>query len=141
MHLYQHIAVSLQAMQNCKKDNNEEWYEKHHTTIESFIYTFLPHGSGFDSGTKLDFDRSTPNRLVFLTAYHHMNGGYYDGWTSHSVIVTPDLTSLFNLRVTGRNRNQTKDYIVETFAGCLSRDITRAEYCAACGVADDSATT
>ena len=97
----------------------------------------MPSGSGIDSGTKLDFDRSKPNRLVFTAPYHHMNDdGMYDGWTDHDIIVTPDLGFGFDLRITGRDRNQIKDYLGDTFAEALRQDITDNEYRAACGVTD-----
>lgn len=78
---------------------------------------------------------STPNRIVIDTAFHHMNdGGYYDGWSEHSVIITPSLVWGYEIRVTGRNRNDIKDYIAETFQHALSRalvvtfDTDKVEY-------------
>ena len=121
--LYQTIAQLVQARENCKKSNNREWLDKHESRITDLVKSFLPSGSGFDNGTQIDLDESTPNRLVFHTAYHHMNdGGYYDGWTEHSVIVTPDLASGFDLRITGRDRREIKDYIGEVFHHALSVD-------------------
>ena len=65
----------------------------------------------------------------------YMNdGGMYDGWTDHSVIVTPDLASGFDLKVTGQDRNDIKDFIGEMFAELLNRDITDQEFAKACGV-------
>jgi hypothetical protein len=51
------------------------------------------------------------------------DGGFYDGWTDHSVIVTPSLVEGFNLRVTGRNRKDIKEYIAEQFCMALDQDI------------------
>lgn len=83
----------------------------------------LPSGSGIDNGSKLS-ERSTPNRLIFSADFHHMNdAGMYAGWTSHEVIVTPDLGMRFNTRVTGRDRNGIKDYLADTFAHCINIDI------------------
>jgi hypothetical protein len=88
----------------------------------------MPHGSGFDNGTSLDVDASSDTKIVFTTAFHHMNeGGFYDGWTQHSIIVTPNLAIEFNLKVTGRNRNGIKDYIAECFQFQLCEDVTRLE--------------
>jgi len=50
--------------------------------------------------------------------------GYYDGWTEHKVIVTPHLTHEFDLKVTGRDKNGIKDYIVETFDNALDSEET-----------------
>jgi len=86
----------------------------------------LPSGSGIDCGTKIDRDASKSNRLVFTFEYHHMNDyGMYDGWTSHKAIVTPDLTAHdgFSLRITGRNRNQIKEYLHQCFDAALCETI------------------
>ena len=123
MKTYQVIAQTLQAIENCRQSGNQEWLDRHEERLHDILEDF-PSGSGFDNGTKLDEDRSTPNRLIFTTAFHHMNeGGMYDGWTDHEVIVTPDLAFGFVLRITGRDRNQIKDYIGEMFHYCLSADV------------------
>ena len=110
--IYQQIARSFVAYQNCLISGNTEWGGNHKETIESLASDHLPSGSGFDSGSTFDFEASKPNRLVFNTSFHHMTEhGYYDGWTEHSVIVTPDLHSGFNLHVTGRDRREIKEYI------------------------------
>lgn len=133
--LYQHIASALQAMENCRKSGNDEWLIKHRDTIASFVTDYMPSGSGVDNGTQFDCAASRPNRLVFVAYYHHMNdGGMYDGWTEHKIIVTPDLATGFDLKVTGRDRNDIKDYLGELFAQCLGQDITQEQYAAACGV-------
>jgi hypothetical protein len=114
---YQEISSKLQAMENCQKSGNGEWLEKHEQAILDIVKNEMPSGSGFDNGTDLDFDHSTPEKLVFVTSFHHMNdGGYYDGWTDHTVIVTPSLQFGFNLKVTGINRNDIKSYIHEMFS-------------------------
>ena len=78
--VYSHIASLLIAMDNCSKSGNSEWLAKHEQSIESLIEESMPSGSGVDCGTKLDMDRSRPDRLVFTFSYHHMNeNGYYDG--------------------------------------------------------------
>jgi len=82
-----------------------------------------PSGSGIDDGTKLD-DTSTANKLVFNTGFHHMNeNGYYDGWTDHQVIVTPSLAYGFDMRITGRDRNDIKDYLYEVYDCWLRSEI------------------
>ena len=135
--LYQHIAKCLRAHENCRKTGNTEWLSRHGATINHLVDVYMPSGSGIDRGTKLDFDRSKPNRLVFTAPYHHMNdGGMYDGWTDHDIIVYPDLSFGFDLYIGGRNRNQIKDYLGDTFAEALRRDVADDEYRAACGVTD-----
>lgn len=83
--------------------------------LEMWIKKHAPSGSGFDQGTQLDFDSCKKNRIVFTTAFHHMDEhGGYDGWTNHTVVVYPAFDG-FDIRVTGRNRNDIKDYVQSTF--------------------------
>lgn len=118
--LYEHIALKLHAAYNCSRANNKLWMYRHLKAIDELVRDHLPSGSGFDSGTKFD-DSSTPNRLVFNTSFHHMDdSGGYNGWTEHQVIVNTSLAFGFELRITGRNRNDIKDYIHEVFQQALS---------------------
>jgi len=125
---YQVIATAVQARINCGRPNtagtiNQEWFDRWTKTIEEETAE-LPSGSGIDSAPKFDFDASTPEKLVFNFGYHHMNeSGMYDGWTDHSLIVTPSLQFGFHLRITGKDRNQVKDYLYETFQYALSEDV------------------
>lgn len=120
--LYQRLATIIQARENCRKSGNTEWFDRHEQRAEHLCKTEMPSGSGFDSGTRIDFDASSADKLVFDTAYHHMNdNGMYDGWTTHRVIVRPSLASGYYLRITGSNRNEFKDYAHDTFAHCLEQ--------------------
>ena len=126
MKLYEQLAQSLGSLRRCESKGvgNVEWFWKHRETIERLAREHLPSGSGFDNGSTLNFDRSTPNRLVFDTAFHHMSdGGFYCGWTEHQVICTPDLALRFDIRVTGRNVRDIKGFIGDTFAHALNSDI------------------
>ena len=127
--LYQHLASRVEAMQRCKTTGNTEWYDKHGAVIATLCKEHMPSGSGFDNGTRLNLDKSGAHRLEFDTGgFHHMNdNGMYDGWTDHGVIVTPSLAFGFDLRITGRNRNDIKEYIGEVFNVALSQDIDDAE--------------
>lgn len=123
------VATALQAMRNCEKCRDSdtaappaiahfggmvrEWADY----LNDIVRKHAPDGSGFDHGTTLDMDRSTPDRLVFVTAFHHMNdGGFYDGWTDHTVTVTPSFIGGYDIRISGRDRNGIKDFIAEAFA-------------------------
>ena len=118
--VYQQLATSYTAFLNCIESGNKEWEEKHEQTITDLCENSLPHGSGFDSGTSFDFDASKKNRLVLCTSYHHMDeSGYYCGWSDHNVVVTPDLQSGFDLRITGRNVRDIKDYMYDIFSIAL----------------------
>lgn len=121
MQIYTVLSRAIGARARCEEKNNEEWVTKHTETIDEIIDS-LPSGSGFDHGTELD-DSSTPERIVFNTAYHHMNdGGYYDGWTERQVILTASLEMGYQLKITGRDRNDIKSYIHECFSLVLGEE-------------------
>lgn len=80
----------------------------------------LPSGAGLDSGTSIDAT-STIDRIVLNTSFHHMNdAGYYDGWTDHKIIIKPEFDGL-QISIGGRNRNQIKEYLHETFCHALAQ--------------------
>jgi len=117
------ISALLQAIANCEKSGNAEWKLRHTERIESLVREYMPSGSGVDAGTKLDWQRSKPEKLVFLAAFHHMNdAGYYDGWSNHFVTVTPSFMGL-DVRVSGQNRNDIKDYLAEIYTAALIQTI------------------
>jgi hypothetical protein len=114
---YQDVAQTFNAYNNCIKSGNKEWEDRHANNLEDLVKKYLPRGSGFDNGTKFNWDESKDNKLVFDTAFHHMNeNGYYDGWSEHKIIITPDLMNDFNVKITGKNRNNIKEYIYSRFA-------------------------
>ena len=123
--LYSELASLLIARRNCAQSNNTEWFERHSDTIEDLVDTYMPRGSGFDRGTKLDVDASHANKLIFNTSYHHMDEmGGYDGWTEHTITVTPSLTHRFHVRISGRNRNNIKDYMHDCIYDALTSYVT-----------------
>ena len=118
------IAQALVARANCRQSGNAEWYERWDARVKDLVHRYLPSGSGWDNGTKIDLDRSTPERLIFTGSYHHMDEhGSYDGWTDHEVVVTASLAYGLDLRVTGRNRNDVKDYLGDLFREALGRTV------------------
>lgn len=120
--VFQHIARSLQAYKSCKESGNT-FAEQHESTIESLVDIYLPSGSGIDAGVKFDIESSKPEKLIFIFSYHHMQEGYYTKWTEHKLIITPSLANDFNMRITGENYNDVKDYLYETFQYSLSREV------------------
>lgn len=122
--LYSVLASTFIAYLNCEANGNFEWEGKHKDRINELVKNLMPGGSGFDNGTKLSWTDSKPERLVFIVDVHHMDEhGSYDCWTSHTVIVTPSLAFEFNIRVTGKNYNEIKDYIAETFETALRIEV------------------
>lgn len=121
--LYTAIARTIQQIDTCRERNNVEWLGKSQDRLQKLIRDHMPSGSGIDSGTTLD-ESSKRDRLVFNTSFHHMNdGGYYDGWTEHQVIVTPSLSFGIDLRITGRDRNEIKEYLADVFHTALTAEI------------------
>lgn len=134
--LYKQLSSAVQARLNCQKskDTHADWFQKHTETIQQLVRDILPSGSGWDDGTNIDWDESHADKLVFYGGFHHMDeGGGYDGWTYHKIIVTPSLSFGFHLRITGSdfpnrpmaplsNRNDIKDYLHEIF-DCALRTV------------------
>lgn len=129
MLLYQKIAQIFSAYLNCIESNSVEWQDKHQERLEKIIENCLPYGSGFDTGTKLDYSRSNPNKLVFDTEFHHMNeNGYYDGWTQHKVTIKPNLQFGYHMNITGINKDNIKDYISDVFSNCFDSEINEDDH-------------
>jgi hypothetical protein len=96
-----------------------------HEMIED-LQKLLPSGSGIDSGCKIDLVKSTKNKIKIDFGFHHMNeSGTYDGWTDHTLTIEPCLSFGFSLKITGRNRNQIKDYLYETFDYVLNQEVEK----------------
>lgn len=119
MRVIEQLAQTIQAYKVCKSRNNEEWADKHESTIVS-IMNDLPSGSGIDQGTKIDIEHSTLDKVILLVPFHHMDeNGYYDGWTEHKIIITPSFIGGFDLRITGINKNNIKDYLSDIYSFAL----------------------
>lgn len=122
--LYVELASAVGARLNCLASKNTEWEEKHESRINALVSAHMPSGSGFDNGTAIDLDKSTGEKLVFSTAFHHMDeAGGYCGWTEHEVTAVPSFLGGFSLKISGRDRNDIKDYIGDTFQHALSTDV------------------
>ncbi len=108
--------------QASERRDNEEWADIMREKIDN-IMKGSPSGSGIDSGTRIVTKNSGRGKLVFAADYHHMDeNGYYDGWTEHLIIVTCDLIGL-NIRITGRNRDDIKEYLSDVYYQWLMEDV------------------
>src|SRR5690242_2303397 len=100
--LYQEIAQLVGAYHRCQQRSNTDWETRHELTVRKLVKENMPSGGGVDNGTHIYLGESTEEKIVFQADFHHMNeNGFYDGWTSHKIIITPSLANGFNLRVTG----------------------------------------
>jgi len=81
----------------------------------------LPHGSGIDGVTTVEMK----NGVLFIhISFHHMNeNGMYDGWTNHTIRVKSSLERNFELTISGRDRNDVKEYLGEMFDEVLRREV------------------
>lgn len=117
----QELSTKAMAIHNCQKSGHKEWEQIHADDIKWLIEQFMPSGSGFDSGTKMDITQSNDKRLQFYTSFHHINeNGMYDGWTEHSVVVAATFQG-FDINISGRNKNDIKEFILDCFANSLGR--------------------
>jgi hypothetical protein len=83
-----------------------------------------PCGSGFDSGTSLEWAKCDEGRLVFRTSFHHMNEhGAYEYWTHHDVVVRPSLRWGIDIQVRGLDKNGIKDHIADRFHAWLTEEV------------------
>lgn len=88
------------------------------------LQEMLPHGSGIDSGCKIDVEASSSDKAIILFEWHHMNeDGYYDGCTEHKLIVKPKLWNNFDMHITGRDRNYIKSYLYDLFDSVLRKEV------------------
>jgi hypothetical protein len=118
----QTIASASQALHNCKQSGNTLWQERWETLLTRLEQEALPQGFGINSGCKIDREKSNESKVYIDTGYHHMNeGGFYDGWTYHVVTISPAFDGIV-IRISGRNRNDIKEYLEETFHRCLMRE-------------------
>jgi hypothetical protein len=121
--LVEWIAQTLQARENCRVSGNQEWF-RHHTANLRELEQFLPAGSGIDHGTQIDLTAFAESRICLITGFHHMHeSGMYDGWTDHIVTVRPAFVGRFSLGISGRNRNDIKEYLYQLFDHALSQMI------------------
>jgi hypothetical protein len=121
-YLYSELAAAIEARRNCADRNNQEWLVKWTQRIQQ-LEQLLPSGSGIDCGTIIDLEQSHAEKLVMRADFHHVYGGMYDGWTGHIITVTPSFRGI-NLRISGRNRNDIKEYLYDTYDYALKQEVS-----------------
>lgn len=125
--LIQHIAGALEARANCARSGNVEWLQRHSERLNQ-LARFLPSGSGINNGTTIELDASNGGKIVLRTSFHHMDEyGSYDGWSEHVVTVRPAFDGI-DIAISGRNRNDIKDYLRDTFYQSLTTTIAEDEH-------------
>lgn len=128
--LYEALAVLIDARLSCLKqaaadvDNRTRAHFadqaiQHAGAIIMLANQHLPSGSGIDSGAQIDLEKSTGEKLVFVTAFHHMVDGAYHGWTAHVITARASLRHGIWFTVSGRNRADVKDHLMDRFDDAL----------------------
>ena len=108
--IYKRIAQELAVINNPKADSI--WEKRAFDNLHYIERELLPSGSGVDSGCVIDLSKSTPNKIVIQVNFHHMNeNGCYDGWSYHNAIITPSLGYDYDIKITGRDKNEIKGYL------------------------------
>ena len=106
------LSAAIQAMNNCTLSGRHEMAEIWDDYILAECAK-LPSGSGIDNGMELIREECEKDKIVFSLDFHHLNeGGFYDGWTSHKVVIRPSFGGI-DIRITGRDRNQIKEYLYD----------------------------
>ncbi len=128
--LYQEIASTFQAWQNCVESMNTEWINNHAGCINDLVKNYFPSGSGIDNGVTFDYDASNMadesrvKRLVFNFGYHQMDSaGGYDKWIDYTLYVYSNLARGYDMRIVGDNSNGNKEYFYDLFGTVLSETI------------------
>lgn len=104
-------------------DRRQEYLDQTQSELDRMVKE-LPSGGGFNDGTRIDMDKSSITKLVFLTSYHHMDeAGHYTRWTHHNVKVFPTFFGI-DLTVSGQDYDGIKDYIGEEFFNNLCEEVT-----------------
>lgn len=105
--------------ERAKKLGDDDYLDE----ARDFVKQYGPSGSGIDCGTRLV--KGNDNRLVLEFDFHHMDSnGVYDGWTHHTVHVTPSLRYSYEMRITGRDRDNIKEYCYDLYSAFLEADYT-----------------
>lgn len=122
MKLYQAIARNINNSINHQDERDNVWIDN----LEIIINDHFPSGSGFDGETYIDIEKSTAEKIVIYTEYHHMNeNGYYDGWSRLKIVVKPSLLWDYSFKITGIKRKYSidRDYFMDIIGDFLEKEI------------------
>ena len=114
----------VKAKEYCNRVNPEneiqqQTYDRYEFIIKQFE-DGLPVGSGIVATEVISV---TNKKIVISFDYQHMNdNGYYDGWTHHEARITATFGG-YTMYISGRNRNDIKDYLHELFSCHISKFI------------------
>ena len=108
MKLYQKIARVM------SQKNSLKWEDL------KLLNELLPNGNLIrrEGGTMISL-KSTETKIVIDTAYWHYETSR---WTEHQVVITPSFEDEINIRVTGKNEDNIKEYLQDIFREALMKE-------------------
>lgn len=107
MKLYQKIAKVLSQKNTPLKEKEL-----------ALLVELLPIGNAIETECDLLLN-STKKRIVIFTAYWHP---IMKEWINHQVIITPSFEGEIDIRVTGKNVNNIKQYLHDVFREALLKE-------------------
>lgn len=120
--VYKFIATQLARVKNLENSNAPR-SSKVFDALCMWVKKNGPSGSGIDMGTAVS-EKSTQDCIVLSTHFHHMDEhGGYDGWTDHMVRCKASMLSGIDVTVSGRDRNQIKDLLHDTYYQWLQSEM------------------
>jgi hypothetical protein len=125
MKMYMKLVKTIDAYKRCVANGNEEWELIHKQTIDDIINS-LPHGSGIDGITTVNFDKCSDKMIWLNSSYHAMDEyGMYDRWIDFSIVITASLLFGFDLHVYGRfgKYSDAKDWIMDVFGQDFEKEV------------------
>lgn len=115
------ISECVGSLKRC--DQTSDWVSRYEARLAEIERNYLPSGSGIDSGTKINREKSTEHKIVLEFDYHHMNDtGYYTGWSPYTVTIIPTFNGIEIARITGRDE-YLKDMLADQFHYALSEPL------------------
>lgn len=90
--------------------------------LNEFCRKYLPHGSGFDNGVRVNLVKSKSNKIVLDVPFHPMDeNGMYMEWVRYTCTIVPDFAFGFDLDIKGPYKNGLRTYIDDTLYQALSK--------------------
>ena len=108
MKLYQKIARVVSQKNTPLKEKQLSWLQE-----------LLPIGNGIEAVCVIPL-KSTKKRIVIDTYYWHLNYSYE--WTIYQVVITPSFEGEINIRITGKNVDNVKEYLQDIFREALMKE-------------------
>lgn len=121
-HTRSRLALLAESIQRSERFHRKEDAAKAKMVdyaLRKYVREQGPSGSGVDNGTLLVLSGTSNKKITFQCSFHHMDDSGYTRWTDHTIVVTPSFIG-FDLRITGRDHGQIKEYLHGVYHHWLS---------------------